>query len=393
MNTQNTPIHPKLWHREFWLMALSNFFLSMSVYLLIPALPTFLVEEESFSSMQVGIVMGAYAIGLFAMGPYCNWLIQRYRRNHVFFVSVLVMALSLTLFTHGHQWLGDVPHGVFFYALYRIIIGAAFGLSQMILCSTLIIDTCESFFRTEANHASAWFGRFSLSLGPMAAILLTQLVPRGNYLVFDVSAGSAMVAFLLMCLVSFPFKVPEENISRFSLDRFFLTSGWVLFINLVVITMVIGILMTLHLSAYFYGMMMLGFLCALIAAKYVFIHVSPKYEAVTGIVLIVLSVLVLMVHSAISDYLAPVLLGCGVGVVGSRFLLYFIQLSLHCQRGTSQSSFFLAWECGIGLGLFVGFALADIPGRREWFALLLIIVGLLMYFFVTHPWYMRHKQR
>ena len=72
MNTQNTPIHPKLWHREFWLMALSNFFLSMSVYLLIPALPTFLVEEESFSSMQVGIVMGAYAIGLFAMGPYCN---------------------------------------------------------------------------------------------------------------------------------------------------------------------------------------------------------------------------------------------------------------------------------------------------------------------------------
>ena len=151
--------------------------------------------------------------------------------------------------------------------------------------------------------------------------------------------------------------------------------------------------MTLHLSAYFYGMMMLGFLCALIAAKYVFIHVSPKYEAVTGIVLIVLSVLVLMVHSAISDYLAPVLLGCGVGVVGSRFLLYFIQLSLHCQRGTSQSSFFLAWECGIGLGLFVGFALADIPGRREWFALLLIIVGLLMYIFVTHPWYMRHKQR
>ena len=393
MNTQNTPFHPKLWHREFWLLAFANLFLSMSVYMLIPILPKFLMEEMEFSSWQVGIVMGVYSIGLFLLGPFLSWLIQRYRRNVVCLFSMLLMASSLTLYTHGHQWMGDVPQDVWFFVLYRIILGATFGLSQMILCSTLIIDVCESFQRTEANHSAAWFGRIALSLGPMAAILMDKFGIGEDYFVFDVSAMMVLVAFVLVLLVKFPFKVPDENISYLSLDRFFLLSGWIPFVNLVIVTMVMGILLSMSLSANFYGLLMLGFFFALLSEKFVFSHLDSKMEIVTGLLLMTLSVIVLLMHSVYSQYIAPVLIGFGIGIVGARFLLMFIQVSLHCQRGTSQSSYFLAWESGLGLGLFVGYGVLGTSVEKGWYALVLVIFALLMYMFITYPWCMKHKHR
>lgn len=393
MNTQNTPIHPKLWHREFWLMAFANLLLSMAVYMLIPILPKYLMEVEGMSTMQVGIVMGAYVIGLFALGPMCSWLITRYRRNRVCLFSVLLMALSFTLYTHAHQWFDIDTHDTFVYALYRFILGVTFGLSQMILCSTLIVDVSESFQRTEANHSAAWFGRFALSLGPMAAILIDKWVAGGIYLVFDISFFMTLAGMILICMVKFPFKIPDENVSVFSLDRFFLPSGWLLFINLVLIMMVLGILLTLNVDAHFYGMMMCGFFLALLSKKYVFANVDPTYEVDAGLIGMTFAIRILLSRPQADEYLSPTLLGFGIGIIGSRFLLYFIQLSLHCQRGTSQSTFFLAWESGMGIGLFLGYAFFESNEHKIWLALLLIIVGLLMYFFVTHSWYMKHKQR
>ena len=393
MNTQNTPIHPKLWHREFWLMAFANLLLSMAVYMLIPILPKYLMEVEGMSTMQVGIVMGAYVIGLFALGPLCSWLITRYRRNRVCLFSVLLMALSFTLYPHAHQWLDIDTHDTFVYALYRFILGVTFGLSQMILCSTLIVDVSESFQRTEANHSAAWFGRFALSLGPMAAILIDKWVAGGIYLVFDISFFMSLAAMVLICMVKFPFKIPDENVSVFSFDRFFLPSGWLLFMNLVLIMIVLGILLTLNVNAHFYGMMMCGFFLALLSEKYVFANVEPKREAVTGLVVMAIAILILLARPQAFEYISPTFLGLGIGIIGSRFLLYFIQLSLHCQRGTSQSTFFLAWESGMGIGLFLGYVLFESSEQKIWCVLVLIVLSFLMYMFITHPWCMRHKHR
>ena len=82
MDTQNTPVHFKLWHRDFWLLAIANLFLMTSTYMLIPALPPYLMQA-GFSSLEVGSIMGAYGIGIFLLGGFCSYLVQKYRRNHV----------------------------------------------------------------------------------------------------------------------------------------------------------------------------------------------------------------------------------------------------------------------------------------------------------------------
>ena len=146
-----------------------------------------------------------------------------------------------------------------------------------------------------------------------------------------------------------------------------------------------------------------GFLLALLAEKFVFMNAELQSEMVTGLLLMMASLLLMLTNS--SDdvmYIVPVLTGLGTGLIGSRFILFFIKLSDHCQRGTSQSTYFLAWESGIALGLGLGFQLVreQKPGESvdPWLdvyvvALVMTVVALVVYVGFTHKWYLRHKNR
>ena len=399
MNSQGTRVHLRLWHKEFWLMAIANLVLSMAVTMLIPTLPIWLKESAQLNHQQVGLVMGSFALGLFLPGAFCSYLVQHYRRNMVFMVSVLILAVSMTL----PLFRLSVQHVFPAILAWRILQGAAFGLAQMVLNSTLIIDTCESHQRTEANHSATWFGRFALSIGPMAALLLMQLsaiikpssIPFSSMAtlnVFFLALVCCVVAIVLVACIHFPFRVPEDNVHLLSLDRFFLTSGWSLFINLFLVTLAVGLLMSLPVTVEAYGMVMLGFLLALLAQRFVFQDAELKSEVVSGLLLIGASLIILLT-SRYSPLTTP-LLGLGVGLVGGRFLLFFIKLSRHCQRGTSQSTFMLGWESGLAVGVGTGYYL--FYGRTQemlFVTLILDVLALLMYISWTHRWFLNHKNR
>lgn len=70
-------------------------------------------------------------------------------------------------------------------------------------------------------------------------------------------------------------------------------------------------------------MLSVGFVLSLLAARFVFVNAELKSEAVTGMALIIAALLVMLSGDGGAVYsLVPVLVGCGVGVVGSRFLLF-----------------------------------------------------------------------
>lgn len=388
MDTQNTPVHIKLWHREFWMMAIANLLLMMSSYMLIPAMPPYLLLQ-GFTHLQVGLVMGAYGLGVFVLGGFCSYWVQRYRRNHVCQYSIVGVILCIALLYYLEHVL-NVKLEFWMLLASRFALGAFLGLAQMTLASTLIIDTCESFQRTEANHTAAWFGRFALSLGPVVAVLMFKWF---NYsFVLLAACGAAIVALALITTIKFPFKAPSDTMKMFSLDRFFLPQGIWLFLNLAMITVVIGLQLSMAHSETFYCMLMLGFVVALLAERYAFPDADLKSEVISGLISMEAAVLITLTHNERAlTFVAPALIGFGIGIIGSRFLLFFLKLAKHCQRGTSQSTFFLAWEFGMSLGLFLGFAYL---GEHVLLASsMLIVVSLLSYNFLVHPWYMKHKNR
>ncbi len=392
MNAQNTNVHIRLWQYEFWLLAISEFLLSMSVYMLLPTMPLWLDNDQNLSALETGLVMGAFGAGLFVLGAFVSFLVQHYRRNIVCIVAIAALAalLALLYYIDGLRCqFVDFP----VLLLLRFAMGAAFGLSQMVLCSTLIIDTCESFQRTEANFATGWFGRVSLALGPLAGLLLLRYTDQS--MVFLAAAGCAVASLVLVLLVNFPFRIPDDDVSVFCLDRFFLPHGTVLFLNLLLVTIAFGMLLSLQLPIRFYAMMMCGFLGALVCWRFVFRDAELKSEVVTGLILLGAALIMLLTRSAlpIVSYAAPMFVGLGMGLIGSRFLLFFIKLSRHCQRGTSQSTFMLGWESGIALGLGLGLGcFSGAPQLLMFTSLFLVVFALAAYQF-SHNWFMKNKNR
>lgn len=392
MNSQNTPVHIRLWHRDFWLMAMANLLLTMAVYVLIPVMPKWLLQTENLTIQETGMIMGAFGVGIFLFGYLTSWLVQRFRRNIACIWAILLMTAML-----GWLYYLDLQKSQFFdfpiLLVQRLALGAAFGVAQMILSSTLIIDTCESFQRTEANHSASWFSRFALSLGPLTGIIVDRL--SGFSTVLLVAIGCSLVAIIFIMLVHFPFRTPEENVRVVSLDRFFLPQGWPLIINLMVVTFVVGLLLSMMTSELFYVMVMVGFFAALLAQRFMFRNADLESEVITGLVLTGVALLMMLTRQqTIVSFAAPMFIGFGLGIIGSRFLLFFIKLSRHCQRGTAQSTFFLSWESGLALGIGLGYGLLEQQsGPVLQVALVTTAAVLLFYHFFTHGWYITHKNR
>ena len=391
MNSQSTPVHIRLWHRDFWLMAIANFLLTMSVYLLVPTLPHWLLMEQEFSPLETGIAMASFGFGLFALGMFVSFLVQHYRRNQVCVGAVIAVGalIGLLYYLNGQRFqFCDLQMII----LQRFALGAAFGLAQMVLTSTLIIDTSESFQRTEANHSAAWFSRFALSLGPMTGLLLERLV--SYHVVLLAAMGCAAVVAVLILMVHFPFRAPEDDVPTVSLDRFFLPHGFPLFVNLQLIMLAMGILFSTITSELFFAMMMVGFLGALLAQRFVFRNAELKSEVVTGLILIATALLMMLTRTQqIVHFAAPAFVGFGLGLIGSRFLLFFIKLSRHCQRGTSQSTFLLGWESGIAWGLGLGYALFYAQPQQGLITALVLTVASLVIYNFAHNWFASHKNR
>ncbi|ADE83036.1 Major Facilitator Superfamily protein [Prevotella sp. khp1] len=391
MNSQSTPVHIRLWHKDFWLMAIANFLLAMTVYMLVPTMPRWLMDAQQFSAQDAGIAMAAFGVGLFALGAFISYMVQHYRRNLVCIFAVLVEALLITAlyYIDGLHMRVANPMVVF---VQRFAQGAVFGLAQMVLTSTLIIDTSESFQRTEANHSAAWFSRFALSMGPMAGLLIGRIA--GFHYVLLATMACAMAVVVLVLLVNFPFRAPQDDIPTVSLDRFFLPHGFPLFVNLQLVTLAVGIILSVVMIEQFYSMMMVGFAVAILSQRFVFKNAELKSEVVTGLILMGVALLMMITrHLPIVMYAAPLFIGMGVGLIGSRFLLFFIKLSRHCQRGTSQSTFLLGWESGIAWGVGAGVAIFQGNITAALIAALVLVIAALAMYHFTHNWFTNNKNR
>lgn len=391
MDTQNTSINIRMWNHNFWFLSLASLFVTMAAYSLIPFIPL-QMHIDGYSWADIAAVMGTFGLGMFVLGPFVGYWVERYRRNRVCtFAMLLFFVASLGL----RQM--DVLHdtGVDFWCILclRLLQGMAYGLAGMVIHSTLVLDTCESLWRTEACHTLCYFSRLGCALGPLAILGVRGWL--GDDVASYLSPAFALVAILLIMLVKFPFRAPNEVSHRFSLDRFLLPKGLLLFFNVLIVTTTFGLWLSFPIPLKMYAWLLLGFVLAVLAEKYVFADAYLKSEALTGMLLVFVSFLLMAtcdIHLVAQP--VPLLMGIGMGLLGSRYLLFFIKLSSHCQRGSSQSSFFLSWELGIWLGLFLGYSIFhQLFHIAEFVAMAIIVVSFLFYNYYLHGWYMNHKNR
>lgn len=392
MNTQNTPIHIRLWHRHFWFLALAYLLMSIAVYSFLPTLPAWLSDVQGMETWNVAFSVGGFGVGMLLLGGCCNYLVQRYRRNMVC-VCCLGGMIALLAF-HYSVTVREVVLSYEVWIMYRLALGAVFGLSQMVLSGILVIDVCESYNRTEANYCMSWFCRLGLSVGPILGIVF------GTFLSFSFVLLSSIVclvaAVVLILSVHFPFRAPDDDIHFFSLDRFWLPQGWLLAANLLLFSLAIGMVFSVMHDLVFFAMLAVGLLASVLAQRIMFVDADLKSEVICGLFLVSVALLLNITRSLpVVSYVVPVLIGIGIGLVSGRFLLFFIKLSRHCKRGTSQSTYNISWEVGIWIGLALGYACDNAVCNMSVIpcAMAFTFVALLLYHFAAHGWYLKHKNR
>lgn len=395
MDTQNTPVHIHLWHRDFWFFSIAAMLIAMAEAAQVVDIVR-MAKVSGLDNMTLGYAAAAFAAGMLIVGWFTSYLIQRFRRTRVCIMAAFLFLACLAV-PQMAGWGSGANVGQVLMAV-RLASGACAGLAVVVIVSTLIIDTCEPNQRTEANYAVGWFIRFALALGPFVALMAMQW--KGAKAIGWTAAAEVAVALVLLAATNLPFRTPSDNISLLSADRFIMPRSWMLASNLIVVVAAVGMVLAVQIqNPKFFTSMMVGFMLAVVAEKFVFVNAELVSEAVAGMMLIIFALLIMLTNTGLSSFLPPLLIGLGIGLVGSRFLLFFIKLSDHCQRGTSQSSYYVTWMVGLALGLLIGFSLVGTDGCLGCasdvmkISLAMVVVAMAAYVAVTHRWYVKHKNR
>ncbi len=369
--------------------------LTVSAFMQLPALGASTLWNDLKDAMGWGFL--AFAVGMVLPGPFVSFLVEKYRRNVVCIRAVIVYMAAFAAICALNRIIPELRTPAFI-AL-RMVEGGAYAFAQMVLVSTLVTDCSEAGQRTTANYAVAWFQRLAIALGPAAGLLMAQWL--GGKVISMGVLVAAFISIVLIRLVNFPFRAPEITAFHLSRDRFFLVAGQRLFLHVVILGVCMGLLAVALFSFSFFSLLMVGFLLAMGGEVMLGKVEKNATKLVVGMGLLILAFLAAAVALPwMPKYIAPLLAGCGVGLAAARLQISYIHVSQHCQRGTSQSSFWLSWEMGNAVGMAFALAVSELDGMQQswqgWClgaGLVLAVASLAWFVCSTHNWYRAHIKR
>ena len=94
-------------------------------------------------------------------------------------------------------------------------------------------------------------------------------------------------------------------------------------------------------------------------------------------------------------YASAFVLGYSYGMICPPMQTMFINLARNDQRGTANSTYLTSWDVGVGLGVVIGGAIADVESYTAAyiFAVVLVAAGLAFFRRVSAPHYAANKLR
>lgn len=280
---------------NFWRMCIANLLLYLSVYMLFPLFPFFMERQAGVSMEQAGGVFLLFAAAMFAVGPFHAYLVDAYKRKHIYLYSMFIMLAAVW----GYAFADSYTQ----YLLLVLLQGACFGLATT-AGITVAIDITTSARRSAGNMVYAWMGRLGMLVGAMLGIWLYKI--DGFRMVIYLSVAVGLLSMWFVSRVYVAFRAPI-GMALCNADRFLLPRAWLPAVNMLLITFVPGLLLPLMFTGCYWTL----------AALTVWILITVP---------------------------------C---------IRMFVKLSHHCQRGTANTTCHLAMEAGLLIGAATACQLMD----------------------------------
>lgn len=382
----------KLWTVHFMRICIANLLLFVSLYMLFPVLSVEMADRLGVPVAQTGVIFLFFTLGMFLVGPFHAYLVDAYKRKTVCVLSWALMVAA----TAGYAFVTGMAELL----LLSTVQGAVFGIATT-AGITLAIDVTNSTLRSAGNVNFSRLARFGMILGIILGVWLYKSYSFLNLLSVSVIIGA--VGILVAMGVYVPFRAPIVT-RLFSFDRFLLLRGWIPALNAILVMFIPGLLIPLvshssfndsvfgnmEIPIPFFAGVGVGYLLSLFLARLL----SMKERILRlGIIGIGLEILALFLLNTVPVFIPSVLLGIGLGLVMPEFLVMFVKLSHHCQRGTANTTCLLASEAGVSLGIASACCLDADISRMLHIGEITASVALVLFVIVTYPYYIRKKVR
>ena len=387
-----SPEKEKLWNLNYWKVMIGNFMLFFSFYLLTPLLPIYLDAEFAADKDLIGIVLSGYVIAALVVRPFSGFIVDTFNRKKVL---VICFFFFFILFT-GYIGAGTL----LFFAIVRTMHGLPFG-AVTVANSTAAIDVLPSSRRQEGIGFYGLSNNLAMAVSPSIGIWIYDATDNFT-LLFWIALFTSLAGFLCVSSIKMKKRDPVPEKRPISLDRFFLTKGWLLAVNIIFFGLCWGI-MSNYVAIY--GMELLnmtdgtGLFFLILSAGLFAARITGTKQLAKGKVLQGASVGVLLslggyvLFAAVKQpwayYTAAALIGLGNGNMYPAFLNMFINIARKDQRGTANSSILTSWDIGMGLGIVGGGFLLEYISYSAafWGAAIMQLAGTLTFYLFTRQFY------
>lgn len=383
----------KLWNPNFILAFLANFLMMMAFYMLMPTLPFYLIDTQHFDKSMVGIILSVYIISAVLVRPVSGYLIDTLNRKPFYVLVFMLFTASFggyLLFTA----LGML-------IVVRVVQGFIWGII-IPLGNTLAIDVIPSERRGSGIGFYGMSTNLAMALGPVVGLLLLEMY-NFSAIVYIAIALCAVGVVLALFIRSYRKVVARKN-EPISLDRFILVKAIPVGINILIVCFSYGVTIT-YAAIYgseigvgnpglFFILMAAGvILSRLTTGRFIDRGMYNQIATVSIVILTVGFALLGLVKLPMVFFSMAFTVGFAYGMLFPAIQTMIVNFGTHHQRGTANSTYFTAFDIGVGLGMLFGGRIADVASFSVVFALSagLNLAALVFYYKVSAPYFIRNK--
>ncbi len=389
----------RLWNRNYCKVMAANFTLFFAFYVLTPLLPLYLSEHFGATKDVIGLVLSGYTITALLVRPFSGYVVDTFPRK-----TVLMIAFgAFAIFFAGYL----ATSTLLMFTIVRTLHGGPFG-SVTTANATVAIDVLPSSRRTEGIGYYGLSNNLAMATAPTIGIWLYQLTDSFDFL-FWLALIVACAGWLIDSTVKLKPKAaaaPSAGPSHLSLDRFFLTRGWLLGVNMIAFGFSFGVLSN-YLAIYgkevmgitggtgtYFLLCSIGLILSRLQGSKALRAGRVTHNAAEGMVISLIGyTLFIGVGGGFGYYGSALLIGLGNGHMWPAFQNMTINVARNNQRGTANSTILISWDIGMGLGILIGGIVAELLGYSAafWTVVLINSIGVATYFLATRTFFLRRN--
>lgn len=387
----------KLWNRNYLRVWTANFLLYFSFMLLTPLFPLYLSETFDADKQMIGIVLSGYTLTALIIRPFSGYMVDSFPRKKVlltsfflFFILFIGYPLAATLLM---------------FAIVRTLHGMPFGAAT-VSNSTVAIDVLPASRRAEGIGYYGLSNNVATAISPSIALAIYGMT--GNYdLLFLLAILFSGLALYCNYGVNLSFR-PTTKRQPLSLDRFILLKAWRQGICIACFGFSYGIIST-YIAIYgkeelgitegtgfFFLLISIGLILSRLTGSRTLRQGKITQNATVGIIVSLLGYfLFAFFHNYWGYYGAALIIGLGNGHMFPAFQNMFLNLAPNEQRGTANSTLFVSWDTGFGIGVLLSGMVVEHWGYHSAFWVMWIanLLGVLFYFASARGYFLANKLR